>query len=130
MLATLSAGVPLVVVPTAWDQPENAWRVAEAGAGIRLPPRQCTPEQVRIAVQRVLSDKSFRWNAGQMATDFARYGGSAQAADLLEDLAVRQGDRSHREGALPTQPAGGKVLPSASDTMHAVMRSGVRGDSR
>ena len=44
VLATLSAGRPLVVMPTAWDQPENAWRVAEAGAGIRLAPRQCTPE--------------------------------------------------------------------------------------
>src|SRR5204863_2821288 len=36
VLATLCAGVPLVIVPTAWDQPENAWRVAEAGAGLRI----------------------------------------------------------------------------------------------
>jgi MGT family glycosyltransferase len=50
VLAALPAGVPLVVVPTAWDQPENAWRVAEAGAGIRLPPSQCTDEQLRAAV--------------------------------------------------------------------------------
>src|SRR5205085_12055214 len=36
VLATLMHGVPLLVVPTAWDQPETAWRIAEAGAGLRL----------------------------------------------------------------------------------------------
>jgi MGT family glycosyltransferase len=124
VLAALSEGVPLVVVPTAWDQPENAWRVAEAGAGIRLPARQCTPEQVRIAVDRVLSDPSFRQNACRLATDFARYGGPAQAADLLEDLAIHQGDLSHREGTVRTPAfSGGKVRPSANDTIHAIMRT-------
>jgi MGT family glycosyltransferase len=120
VLGSLSAGVPLVVAPTAWDQPENAWRVAEAGAGVRLTPRQCTPKQVRNAVQRVLNDQSFRLNARRLATDFARYGGAAQAADLLEDLAIRQGDPLHREDT-EVAPAffGGKVRPSANDTIHA-----------
>ena len=103
VLATLSAGRPLVVMPTAWDQPENAWRVAEAGAGIRLAPRQCTPEGVRRAVDRVLSDASYRQNARRLANEFAAYGGAAQAADLLEELALRREDRSRRGGApLPT----------------------------
>jgi MGT family glycosyltransferase len=87
VLAALSAGVPLVVVPTAWDQPENAWRVAEAGAGIRLTPRQCTPDGIRNAVGRVLHEDSFRKNARRLKDDFAGYGGAAQAADLLETLA-------------------------------------------
>ena len=33
-MAGLRAGVPLVVVPTTWDKPDNARRVAEAGAGV------------------------------------------------------------------------------------------------
>jgi MGT family glycosyltransferase len=110
VLASLSAGLPLVVMPTAWDQPENAWRVAEAGAGIRLAPRQCTPERVRVAVDRVLSDVSFRQNARRLATEFARYGGAAQAADLLEDLAIHRGDLSHRgRTALAAAFSGGSV---------------------
>jgi MGT family glycosyltransferase len=97
VLATLSAGLPLVVMPTAWDQPENAWRVAEAGAGIRLAPRQCTPERIRLAVHRLLSDVSFRQNARRLATEFAGYGGAAQAADLLEELALQgRGPRQSR----------------------------------
>jgi MGT family glycosyltransferase len=97
VLATLCAGVPLVVVPTAWDQPENAWRVAEAGAGIRLSPGECTPEGIRLAVERVLSDPSFRQNASRLGADFATYGGAAQAADLLEELANHRATRGDRD---------------------------------
>ena len=37
ILSSLAAGVPLVVVPTTWDKPDNARRVVEAGVGV--PPR-------------------------------------------------------------------------------------------
>jgi MGT family glycosyltransferase len=98
VLATLSAGTPLVVVPTAWDQPENAWRIAEAGAGIRLSPADCTAERIRSAVVLVLNDPAFRHNAQRLATDFAAYGGAAQAAGLLEKLATNQAHRNaHRD---------------------------------
>jgi MGT family glycosyltransferase len=88
VLAALQHEIPLVIVPTAWDQPENAWRVHENGAGLRLAPHECTPEQLGAAVQRVLSEPSFRLNAERLASVFARYGGSAQAADVLEGLAA------------------------------------------
>src|ERR1043165_8821319 len=35
ILAAMEAGVPLVLVPTTWDKPDNARRVTEAGAGLR-----------------------------------------------------------------------------------------------
>jgi MGT family glycosyltransferase len=91
VLASLRLGIPLVIVPTSWDQPENAWRVAEAGAGLRLAPNRCTPDGLRAAVERVLGEPSFRENAGRLASVFARYGGGAQAAELLEALARRAG---------------------------------------
>jgi MGT family glycosyltransferase len=89
VLAALAAGIPLVIVPTAWDQPENAWRVAEAGAGVRVAPGRCTPAVLREAVQRVLGDPSFARNARRLGDDFTHYGGASQAADLLERLAGR-----------------------------------------
>jgi UDP:flavonoid glycosyltransferase YjiC (YdhE family) len=92
VLAMLQAGVPLVVVPAAWDQPENAWRVADAGAGIRLAPRQCTPARLRASVEAVLHNPTYRGNAGRLAAAFKRYGGAAQAAGLLEEL-VANADR-------------------------------------
>ncbi|MEO8592219.1 MAG: nucleotide disphospho-sugar-binding domain-containing protein [Candidatus Solibacter sp.] len=86
VLASLSAGVPLVVVPTEWDRPENAQRVVEAGAGLRLAPDRCTPDRLRAAVERVLREPSFRENARRLARDFANYGGPRRAAQLLEAL--------------------------------------------
>lgn len=88
VLAALQAGVPLVIVPTEWDKPENAQRVLEAGAGLRLAPRQCTARRLRAAVECVLSQPSYRENAQRLAATFARLGGAARAAELLEGLSV------------------------------------------
>ena len=56
VMAVLAAGVPMVIVPTEWDKPENAQRVVEAGAGLRLSPQRCAEQNLRAAVDRVLSD--------------------------------------------------------------------------
>jgi len=86
ILAGLSAGVPMVIVPTQWDKPDNAQRVVEAGAGLRLSPRHCTPKHLRAAVERVLAEPSFGQNAQRLADTFAGYGGATKAAELLSGL--------------------------------------------
>lgn len=88
VLAALGAGVPLIVVPTEWDRPENAQRVVEAGAGLRIAPDCCTPERLRAAVYRVLRDPAFRRNAQRMAQILAGYRGPARASELLEEFAA------------------------------------------
>jgi MGT family glycosyltransferase len=94
VLAALSASVPLVIVPTDWEKPENAQRVLEVGAGLRLAPKRCTPQRLRAAVERILSEPSFRHQAQRLAAIFARYRGPAAAAALLEDLSNGIGDAS------------------------------------
>lgn len=86
VMAALDTGVPMVVVPTEWDKAENAQRVVEAGVGVRLSPRQCTPNRLREAVQRVLHAPSYRQNAERLATVLQRYGGPRKAAALLEGI--------------------------------------------
>jgi MGT family glycosyltransferase len=132
VLATLSAGVPLVVVPTAWDQPENAWRVAEAGAGIRLAPRRCTPARIRVAVERVLSDPSFRQNARRLGTDLGGAGGAEKAAELLEDLALQREDRAPRDrmAPAPSFSGGGGVGRSAVGHTVPPLRSPIAAGQR
>jgi MGT family glycosyltransferase len=88
VLAALTAGVPLVVVPTEWDRPENAQRVVEAGAGLRIPAEHCTAERLRAGVQQVLQEPSYRNAAQRLAAAFRRYEGPRQAAELLETLAL------------------------------------------
>jgi MGT family glycosyltransferase len=86
-LAALWAGVPLVVVPTTWDKPDNARRVSEAGVGVRLSPRRCGPETLREAVQHVLADPRYRANARRVAERLTEPHGPQRAAELLEALA-------------------------------------------
>jgi MGT family glycosyltransferase len=86
VLAALGAGIPIVVLPSIWDQAEMAWRVQETGVGLRLSPRRATARRLRLAVERVLHEPSFRQNAASMGAALARYGGAARAAGLIEDL--------------------------------------------
>ena len=89
IVAALTAGVPLVVVPTTWDKPDNARRVVEAGVGVRLSPRRCTPERLRAAVEEVLTCPTYRDRARQFAALMAAAPGPRGAAALLERLASR-----------------------------------------
>jgi UDP:flavonoid glycosyltransferase YjiC (YdhE family) len=98
VLAALSCGVPVVVLPSIWDQAEVAWRVHETGTGLRLAPRRCTPERLRSAVLRVLEQPSFRENAERMAVALRRPGGPARAAGLIEKLVTERGGEQGAEG--------------------------------
>lgn len=60
MLAALAHGVPLVLLPVAADQPENADRCAAAGAGIVLEPEARTPAEIAAATHAILTDGHHR----------------------------------------------------------------------
>jgi N-glycosyltransferase StaG len=87
VLAAAEAGVPMVLVPNNWDKPDNARRVTEAGAGIRLSPRQLGPQALRAAVREVIAEPSYREAAQRLAGALAAAPGPARAAELLEQLA-------------------------------------------
>lgn len=69
----LMYGVPLVCVPILADQPDNAARVAERGAGIHIA-SNASPDQIAVAIKRVLGDQSFRGAAQQLGAAMAREG--------------------------------------------------------
>jgi MGT family glycosyltransferase len=92
IMAALSVGVPIVIVPTTWDKPDNARRITEAGVGVRLSPKKCTPEGLRAAVEEVLGNPRYRRNARQIADSLATAPGPAGAADLLLELASKRSD--------------------------------------
>jgi MGT family glycosyltransferase len=86
VMAALRAGVPLVLVPTNWDKPVIAQRVVDAGVGLRLAPRRCTPERLREVVERVLDDPGYRENARRSAEWLAAAPGPEGAARLIAGL--------------------------------------------
>ena len=100
VLGALAAGVPLVVIPSESDQPDNARRVVECGAGIWLPHKRCSPQTLRAAVEHVLREPSFRRNAQRMQQFFAAYDSRQLAADLIEGLVQKVEPNEVRESLL------------------------------
>jgi UDP:flavonoid glycosyltransferase YjiC (YdhE family) len=81
--SALTAGVPLVCTPVSRDQFVNAERVGEVGAGLALPAAP-TASDVATAVQKVLTDASYRDGARAIAgVSRAQGGATAAVADLV-----------------------------------------------
>jgi len=83
----LAYGIPLVVAGETEDKREVAARVQWSGAGINLKKHRPSPQAVRKAVQRVLSEPEYRENARRIQADFAQHDAPTRAAELLETLA-------------------------------------------
>jgi UDP:flavonoid glycosyltransferase YjiC (YdhE family) len=99
-MAGLRAGLPLVLVPTSWDKPDIALRMVEAGVAVRVPPRRCTPQALRAAVDDVLGDPRYRENARRMAEKLAAAPGPSGAADEIEALVAVASPAAARAPAL------------------------------
>lgn len=86
ILSALLLGIPLIVVPTGWDLPENAQRVVEAGVGVRIEPKNCTIKRLRSAIFEILYNPRYHQNAKRIGSILSRMDGPERAADLLERL--------------------------------------------
>lgn len=79
----LSLGIPLVVAGAASDKPEVAARVAYSGAGIDLRTSRPTARDVRDAVDRILTQPSYRRSARRLAREMQRYNAFDHIANTL-----------------------------------------------
>jgi len=71
VLASLSRGLPLVLLPQGADQFIHARQVASAHAGIVLLPSEATPAAISSALQQVLTNASIRGAAQDLAGEIA-----------------------------------------------------------
>jgi UDP:flavonoid glycosyltransferase YjiC (YdhE family) len=92
-LGALAAGVPLVVIPLFADQPYNARRVHEVGAGIAVEPNRedipATIAPLRSAIETVLSEPSYRDRAEALAAELRAEPPVDAAVPLSERLGRR-----------------------------------------
>ena len=86
--AALADGVPLVCIPDARDQPDNAARVLFVNAGVRVS-KKSSPSKLRSVIASALEDRSIKQGARAMADALARSDGATVIADALERLPVR-----------------------------------------
>ncbi len=85
VLDALAHGVPLVVVPLAFDQAAIAARVSYAGAGVICRPR-AMKRRLAGAIRMVLADPSFADAADRIGKDIQAAGGVGKAVDIIEQV--------------------------------------------
>jgi len=81
-------GKPLIVLPLFWDQYDNAQRVDELGFGVRLPTYAFEPDDLRRAIERLLTDGALRDRMAAIGTEIRAQDGVARAADAIESVGL------------------------------------------
>ena len=84
-LGALAYGLPLVLVPQAADQFDNAARAEAAGAAIVLRPGEVTAEAVRAAVGRALEQPEYAAGAGAIAAEIEEMATADEVAAAVEE---------------------------------------------
>jgi UDP:flavonoid glycosyltransferase YjiC (YdhE family) len=110
--AALAHGVPLVCLPMARDQPDNAARVVWHGAGLRLTSKS-SPSAIRTAVATVLRERTFLASAQRLAAEMADERPAETAPRALEAVAAGSGSTirdAERRAAVPEVVSAGERL--------------------
>lgn len=95
-------GTPMVAIPTAFDQPAIAARLAWRKVAIVLPFGKLSVARLRTALRTILEDPSYRKAAEEMQAVLQSNHGLEHAADRIE-AAFKQHATNHNS----TAPAGG-----------------------
>jgi UDP:flavonoid glycosyltransferase YjiC (YdhE family) len=87
VMSALYAGLPMIIVPLAADQPMNAQACAQLGVARVVDPEQLTPEVIRQHVREMLKDGSYRERARRFQAESQALPGMERGVALLEQLA-------------------------------------------
>jgi MGT family glycosyltransferase len=86
VMACMSEGLPMLVIPVAGDQPANAARCAALGVARVVPPESRNAERIRAEVRAMLSDPGYRQRSGRTRGEITRLPGVERAVELVERL--------------------------------------------
>jgi UDP:flavonoid glycosyltransferase YjiC (YdhE family) len=87
--AALHAGRPMLVVPHAHDQSDNAFRAGRLGVARVLPATRYRADRVSAHLQALLTVPAYRVRAGAVAERLAKEDGGKTAADTIAAHAGR-----------------------------------------
>jgi MGT family glycosyltransferase len=85
-LESLTKGVPMVAIPIANDQPGVAARIVWSGCGEALTLKKLNVSRLRTAIQKVLTEDSYRQNALRQQEAIQKAGGVSRAIDIVEQV--------------------------------------------
>lgn len=84
----LAAGVPQLVMPLSFDQPDNGTRLARLGTGRWIVPAQFSGERVADALRGLIGNEQVAHACAQWARAVAAGDGIRETCDLLEEVAL------------------------------------------
>ncbi len=84
----MRAGVPSVVCPFSFDQPNNGVRLASQGGAVLVRPRERNAAGLTRALRLVLDEPSFALRARQLGDAISAEVGPTRAAEILEHFVV------------------------------------------
>lgn len=83
-LECLTNGVPMVAIPIANDQPGVASRIVWSGCGEAVPAKKVNVNNLRAAIQKALTEESYKMNALRLQAAIQKSGGVKRATDIIE----------------------------------------------
>ena len=86
LTAALAAARPMLIVPLAADQPDNADRAVAAGVAHVIGADGLTAAGVRVAIDAALGDRGLARRATEIAAEIAAMPGPEVAVDRLESI--------------------------------------------
>jgi UDP:flavonoid glycosyltransferase YjiC (YdhE family) len=79
-------GVPLLVAGDSEDKPEIAARIKYTKVGIDLGTGHPGPNRIKIAVEKILADPSYKNNAISISKDFHTHNAPLETSILIEEI--------------------------------------------
>ena len=82
----LRAGRPILAVPFAHDQPDNAWRAARLGVARTIPSGRYTARRAARELARLLDEPGYAARARTVSARVGAEDGAAAASDAIETV--------------------------------------------
>ncbi len=82
----MTAGLPIIGIPTMHDQEFNLDRVEDLGVGIHLSELKFRPSHLVEAVEKIFSQENYKKNALQYKNILAGYNGPKTGAELISNF--------------------------------------------
>jgi rhamnosyltransferase subunit B len=90
----MRAARPMLVMPCAWDQWDNAERAARLGIARTIPRRRYTSARLAAELRQLLEDPAYARRASAIAEQVRQEDGARVACDALSELLQRAGHSS------------------------------------
>ncbi|MCT6868542.1 MAG: hypothetical protein M3Z80_01165 [Apibacter sp.] len=83
---TYMNGIPMLIIPIAFDQSHTATLIDQYGCGIRLKYKRMKTKDIEQAVDDLLYNEKYKKAAKEIQQSFIEAGGNKKAAELIESL--------------------------------------------